>query len=122
MPVELDTAFLGLWLDEELLREEFHAIIEAGWSDEKPIDRRPLRPRPPLPHRTSPFPRRPVLGATGLPSGIAEPGRTPARERGPPVSAMAAGTRPHETAPELHPEVGLSSVTCRHDTDHPDNR
>ena len=84
MPVELDSKFLGLWLDEELLREEFDEIIAAGWSDERPTDRRVIRPRPPLPRRMSPVARHPRHHGVVRPPATTESTLAPARERGPP--------------------------------------
>jgi hypothetical protein len=85
MPVKLDTDFLGLWLDEDMLREEFDAIIEAGWGDE-PTDRRRDRPRSPQPRGAAPVPMRSHHGGRMRRPASLEFGEAPARERGPPGS------------------------------------
>ena len=68
-----------LCADEELLRAEFDAIVDANWGAPPPVpparpggpDRRPALPRPPRLSRRPPVGRRPA-------------GRAPARERSPP--------------------------------------
>ncbi len=88
MPVELDTAFLGLQLDEEMLKEEFDAIIGAGWSTSRDQPRRlPAGPRSPALVGAHPDGRASVVAELFLGTrlrGGGIPREAPIRERGPP--------------------------------------
>jgi hypothetical protein len=77
--------FMGLWLDEELLRDEFDAIIAASWPAEQPSQttgRTVLLLRCPRPHLSQPLGRAATRRPTGDDQGrgVDQPGR----ERSPP--------------------------------------
>jgi hypothetical protein len=77
--------FLGLWLDEELVRAEFEAMIAAEWP--APEQSRTTstgcrrQPGSNLPRRRTPLRRRISVGTTAV------PGRDSGRERSPPCVA-----------------------------------
>jgi hypothetical protein len=100
MPVELDTRFLGLWLDEELLREEFDAIIDAGWcrGQDRPAPRRRRSPGLSRTDRSQPSGRR--GGSIDVPDARVTDPAGPGRprvvgERGPPESACPMRCNPN---------------------------
>ena len=77
-----DADFLAvLCADEELLRAEFDAIVEANWDVPPPVP--PARPEGPGPRPVAPRPprrtRRPAPGRRPA-------GRGPVRERSPPAA------------------------------------
>lgn len=77
--------FLGLWLDEELVRAEFEAVIAAEWpAPEQPRTTSTGCRRQPgsnMPRRRTPHRRRISVGTT------AGAGRDSGRERSPPCVA-----------------------------------
>ena len=90
MPTELGTEFLGLLLDEELLREEFDEIVGAGWGcpQDRPAPRRAAGWPAPMAERPSPGDRVAVIDTRA---------RTAHRSTGVSVRNLVVGERgpPH---------------------------
>ena len=111
--VEEAAQFLGLWLDEEMLLDEFDAIVAAGWPVERPT-KRPgglwrdlLRPR----FRAQGSPSRWMCGlATEARSGQNVNG--PGRERSPPLVAPASMSKPRRDV-RLTGTSALARLTFR---------
>ena len=78
--------FLGLWLDEQTLRDEFDAIIATAWPAEQPTRTRGGSPL--FVGRLRPRPHRIPGGAAGrrlLGNGHDRPADQHGRERSPPT-------------------------------------
>ena len=110
MPVELEATFVGLWLDEELLREEFDAIIGANWptSPDQPERCWPRRELPPVgeaERRTVGHPGR--LNAATM-STDASDDIARFRERGPPMIGSPSWTSSHPEALSTNAHVDTS--------------
>ncbi|MET3806844.1 hypothetical protein ABIB25_003864 [Nakamurella sp. UYEF19] len=79
--VETTEVFLALWLDEDMLRAEFDAIIAAEWPTRVPTrmaQNRCQRPNSGPSHRWIPARSRPLVGSEPAPA------RDPGQERSPP--------------------------------------